>query len=368
MHARLFTAAVTFALAFAPTAFSQATPQQYAQTNLVSNVSGQAAVTDSNLQNAWGLSRTSSGDWWVADNTSGLSTLYSGTTGAITPLVVTVPSGDKSQNAIGSPTGTIFNGTSGFAVAPGKPAVFLFATEDGTISGWNPSASPTTAIITVNEKSASVFKGLTMAPATLSGATANYLYVADFRRARIAVYDTNFKHVTAIEKKIATNWIPAGFAPFNVQNLGGNLYVTLAKQDAARHDNEFGAGLGEVAVITPEGQLVQVFEYGSWFDAPWGVAIASGDFGAYSHDVLVGNFGSGTIMAFDPITGRYLGKLLDKNNNPISIPGLWGLSFGNGTALGGPATSLFFGAGPQREANGLFGSLTALSNPDGNDQ
>jgi uncharacterized protein (TIGR03118 family) len=371
MYTRLFAAAATaatLALSLAPAALSQATPQQYTQTNLVSNVSGEAAVTDPNLQNAWGLSRSSGGDWWVSDNTSGLSTLYSGTTGAITPLVVTIPTGDKTQSATGSPTGTIFNGTTGFTLAAGKPALFLFATEDGTISGWNPGVSPGSAVITVNEKSASVFKGLTMASAKVNGVTANYLYVADFRKARIAVYDTNFKHATWLENAIAKNWLPKGFAPFNVQNLGGNLYVTLAKQDAAKHDEEHGAGLGEVAVITPEGKLIQVFQYGSWFNAPWGVAIASGDFGAYSHDVLVGNFGDGTINAFDPITGQFLGKLLDKNNKAITIPGLWGLSFGNGTAAGGPATTLFFGAGPQNEANGLFGAITALSNPAGNDQ
>ena len=294
----------TVALAVSTAALSQTAPQpprEYAVTPLVTNVSGGAPVTDPGLVNPWGLSRSSTGDWWVSDNTSGLSTLYDGT-GKITPLVVTIPTGDSSASSTGSPTGTVFNGTTDFAVAPGKPADFLFATEDGTISGWNPGAAPTAAIIEVNEKQASVFKGLTIAQARVGGVLGNYLYVADFRQARVAVYTGSFAHATELEQAIAKTPIPAGYAPFNVQNLGGNIYVTLAKQDAAKHDQVRGAGQGLVAVITPEGKLIQIFEAGPWFNAPWGVAIASGDFGAFSHDVLVGNFGDGTVMAFNPVT------------------------------------------------------------------
>ncbi len=343
--------------------------QQYTQVNLVSNLSGVAAVTDPNLVNAWGLSRSSGGDWWISDNTTGLSTLYSGTTGAITPLVVTIPPADPNASSTGSPTGTIFNGTMDFAVAPGKTALFLFATEDGTISGWNPDVNPAKAVIVVNEGQKSVFKGLTVAQAAIHGGPlANYLYVANFRKGQVSVYNSQFQHNWEAEENFARFQAPEGYAPFNVQNIGGNIYVAFAKQDAAKHDEVDGAGRGLVAVFRPDGNLIQTLQRGNWFNGPWGLTAAPSDFGAYSHDILVGNFGSGEIIAFDPVTGKYRGRLRDAKNNPIQIQGLWGISFGNGTAAGGPATSLFFGAGPGQEANGLFGSLTPIQNNAGNDQ
>lgn len=369
MENRFLAATVTAAtLALAISAYGQATftSHQYAQTNLASDLSGNAAVTDINLRDAWGISRSSNGDWWISDNVSGLSTLYSGTTGAITPLVVTIPTADASVNPNGSPTGTIFNGTPGFAVAAGKPSIFLFATQDGTISGWNPQVQLNKAIITVKEKGSSYF-GLTTADVEDYGVTSTYLYVADFGKRRIAVFDTNFKHVHEIERRINQIPYPEDFAPFNIQNLGGNLYVTIAKK-SRDGDEVHKDGLGVVAVLNPKGRLIQVFETGKFLNAPWGLAIAPGDFGAYSHDVLVGNFGSGTIAAFDPITGRFKGNLEDKNKAKLVIPGIWALSVGNGTELGGPATSVFFSAGPNKEQDGLFGSLSALSNPSGNDQ
>jgi uncharacterized protein (TIGR03118 family) len=353
------------ALAFAPLAVSQnkhsAAPepfQQYTQSNLVSNVSGVAAVTDPNLVNAWGLSRSSTGVWWVSDNGTGLSTLYDGT-GKIVPLVV---------SSTGTPTGTIFNGTTDFAVAPAKPAVFLFATEDGTLSGWNPTASATKAIIVVNEGQKSVFKGLTMAQASVHGGPlANYLYAANFRKGKVSVYNATFHHASEIEERFEDFHAPEGYAPFNVQNIGGNIYVAFAKQDSAKHDEVDGPGLGFVAVFRADGCLIQVLEHGSWFNGPWGMAAAPSDFGVYSHDVLIGNFGSGEILAFDPVDGKYRGKLRDATNKPITIQGLWGISFGDGGA-GGPANSLYFGAGPDSESNGLLGSLTAIQNTAGNDQ
>ena len=359
-------AAVTFAFVTSASGQATVTSQQYAEKKLVSDFDSQAAVVDPNLKNAWGVARSSTGDWWIADTGSGLSTLYDGTTGTITPLVVTIPPSDPTVSKIGSPTGTVFNGTTGFAIAPGKPAAFLFATLDGTISGWNPGVDHANAIITVKEK-ASAFTGLTMASATLHGAKGSYLYAADVRQGRVAVYDANFKHATEIEDRLARIPVPADFAPYNVQNLGGNIYVAIGIK-GSNGRIEHGAGLGQVAVLTPEGYLVQVLEYGSYFNAPWGLAIAPSDFGAFSHDVLVGNFGDGTILAFDPITGRFKGKLEDQNKTPIVIPGLWALSVGNGTELGGSATSVFFSAGPNDQQDGLFGTLTALSNPFGNDQ
>jgi uncharacterized protein (TIGR03118 family) len=369
--------AITGALALAVAPFAAAQRyesapepvQQYTQTNLVSNLSGVAPVTDPNLANAWGLSRSSNGDWWVSDNTTGLSTLYSGTTGAITPLVVTIPPSDPNTTSTGSPTGTVFNGTTDFAIAKGKPALFLFATEDGTISGWNPQVNPGKAIIAVNEGTASVFKGLTIAQASIGGNPLGYyLYAANFRKGQVSVYNSEFQHNATAEANFARFKAPTGYAPFNVQNIGGVIYVAYAKQDADKHDEVDGAGLGFVAIFHPTGCLIKVLQPGKWFNAPWGLAVAPSDFGAYSHDVLVGNFGSGEILAFDPVSGSYRGVLRDAKNNPIQIPGLWGLSFGNGTVPGGPATTLFFGAGPDHEANGLFGALIAVQNTLGNGQ
>ncbi len=363
MFTRSLVITSTLALAFAPLALAQ--EQQYTQTNLVSNLSG-AAVTDPNLVNAWGLARSSTGDWWVSDNGPGLSTLYDGT-GKIAPLVVTIPPSDPTVSPTGTPTGTVFNGTPDFALAPGKPALFLFATEDGTISGWNPGANPTKAIIVVNDGQKSVFKGLTIGQARIHGTWANYLYAANFRKGQVSVYDASFHFIDEIEDNFSRFHAPEGFAPFNVQNIGGNIYVAYAKQDSVKHDEVDGEGLGFVAVFRPDGHLLQVLEPGPWFNAPWGLTAAPSDFGSYSHDVLIGNFGSGEILAFDPVDGKFRGRLRDATNNPIKIQGLWGLSFGNGAAAG-PATTLYFAAGPDGETNGLFGSLTAIQNTAGSDR
>jgi uncharacterized protein (TIGR03118 family) len=313
------------------------------------------------------LSRSSSSPWWVSDNGPGLSTLYSGT-GAIASLVVTIPPSNSSNGSTGTPTGTIFNGGTGFQVAAGKPALFLFVSEDGTISGWNPGANPTTAIVMVNEKGKSVFKGATIATADFPwAAPASFLYVADFRKGRIQVYDSSFKHVPSMEESFDDDRLPHGYAPFNVQNIGGNLYVAYAAQDSTKHDEIDGAGLGYVVVYSATGKLLRRFEHGPWLNAPWGLVEASGDFGAFSHDILVGQFGSGEILAFNQQTGRFDGWLQNASNQPIKIDGLWALSFGNGGAAG-PANSLYFTAGTNGEQDGLFGTITAVENIQGNDR
>jgi uncharacterized protein (TIGR03118 family) len=337
--------------------------QHYKQTNLISDIPGMAAVTDPNLVNPWGISRGSGSPWWVSDNGPGLATLYTGS-GSALPLVVTIPGADGGS---GTPTGQIFNGSQDFQIAPGKPALFLFVTEDGTISGWNPGVSPTTAVVMVNTHSASVFKGVAVATIDDPHAgSANYLYVADFRKGRVAVYDTNFHRISMEDDAFEDERIPHGFAPFNVQNIGGNLYVAFAKQDGAKHDEVDGAGLGYVDVFSPTGRLLHRLQKSKWFNAPWGMAQAPTDFGIYSHDILVGQFGSGQILVFDPVTGDLKGNLLDANNVPIAIDGLWGIAFGSG-GPSGSATTLYFTAGLNGEQDGLFGTIAPIENTFGGD-
>lgn len=347
------------------TALSAQQIQHYKQTNLVSDTPGMAAATDPNLVNPWGLSRSSGSPWWISDNGTGVSTLDTGTGTAI-PLVVTIPPADGSS-AGGTPTGQVFNGTSDFQLAAGSPARFLFVTEDGTVSGWNPAVAATLAVIKVNTMSASVFKGVavaTIVDPTLG--TMNVLYVADFRKGHVNVYDTNFHRLSLGEDAFRDGKIPNGFAPFNVQNIGGNIYVAFAEQDSAKHDEVDGPGLGYVDVFSPTGRLLLRLQSGAWFDGPWGMAQAPTDFGAYSHDILVGQFGSGQILVFDPITGHYKGTLNDATNAPIVIDGLWGIAFGGG-GTSGPSNTLFFTAGTNHEADGLFGTITAVENVLGGD-
>jgi uncharacterized protein (TIGR03118 family) len=338
--------------------YAQESPvtQHYTQKNLVADTSGVAAVTDPNLVNPWGLARSSSSPWWVSDNGPGLSTLYSGT-GSIASLVVTIPPADATSGSTGTPTGVVFNGTTDFALAPGMPADFLFVTEDGTISGWNPGVKATAAVIVVNTHEASVFKGATIA--TLDGH--HYLYVADFRKGRVQVFNASFQHVDLIEDAFVDDRIPDGFAPFNVQDIGDNLFVTYAEQDSAKHDEVDGAGLGYVDVFSPAGRLLQRLQAGPWFNAPWGVTQAPSDFGLFSHDLLVGQFGSGEILVFNPITGAFKGRLHNSQNMPIVIGGLWDIAFGNG-GNAGAANTLYFTAGSDQEQHGLFGNITPVEN------
>ena len=348
--------------ALAPLALAQ----HYKQINLVADQSGVAAATDANLVNPWGLSRSSTSPWWVSDNGTGLSTLYD-LNGVAKSLVVTIPTGDPSVSSTGTPTGTLFNGGTGFVLPNGKPATFLFVTEDGTISGWN---GGTSAVITVNTKSASVFKGAAFATLHIPyGSQSTFLYVADFRKARVQVYDSSFHHVALIEELFRDERLPRGYAPFNIQNIGGELYVAFAKQDAEKHDEVDGAGLGYVDVFSPFGFLLRRLEHGPWLNGPWAIAMAPGDFGIYSHDLLVGQFGSGNIAVYDPVTGVFKDTLRDASNNPIAIDGLWGLSFGSGSLTGsGPANTLYFAAGSDGEAHGLFGTITPVENTLGNGQ
>lgn len=340
-----------------------ASAQHYTQTNLVSDIPGLAKNTDPNLVNPWGIARSTPGVFWVGDNGTGVSTLYDGD-GNIIPAVFTVPPPSSSKGPA-TPTGTIFNGSSDFAVAPGKPAIFIFVTEDGTVSGWNPGANPGSAILKYSDNPASVFKGATIA---LNGKQ-RFLYAANFRKARVDIFDTNFRLVRVGEHLFEDAQLPAGYAPFNIQSVGGNLYVGFAKQDAEKHDEVDGPGLGYVDVFDVNGKLLLRLQHGSFMNAPWGMTLAAQDFGSYSHDILVGQFGSGHIDVFDPVTGRFKDFLRDADAHVITIDGLWGLSFGNG-ASAGASNALYFAAGINHEQDGLFGVINVLTADlvQGNDQ
>lgn len=342
---------------------------QYLIANLTTNLSSSAPNTDAHMVNPWGMSRGSATPWWLADNAAGLATLYLGT-GQSVPIVVTIPPAKAGSGMMGSPTGTIFNGAMEFAIPGGQPARFLFATEDGTISGWNPAVNPSSAVIAVNESQMGAsFKGLTSATLDMQGMSAQtLLYAADFTLGKVEVFDGMFHHVVSIEQQFndGAEDMPDGYAPFNVQNLGGNIFVAYAKLGSGISEQQ-GPGLGMVRVFSPDGHMLMHLEHGSWMNAPWGMAIAPSDFGPYSHSILVGNFGSGAVAAFDPETGRFQDFLRDMNGKQLSIPGLWGISPGNDSKAGN-ATSIYFSAGGANEYSGTFGSITAVDNPQGNAQ
>ena len=333
------------------------------QINLVSDVPNLAQITDPNLVNAWGLARSPTGPWWVADNGMGVSTVYNGTGKpfpANNPLVITVPPPNNGTPP-STPTGIVFNGASDFEVTPGNPARFIFVTEDGTISGWNSSANSTSAILKV-DNSPAIYKGVTIA----QKGNESFLYVANFSGGSVDVFDTDFKPVELDANAFRDENIPADFAPFNVQNINGKIFVTFAEQDAQKLDNLNGPGLGFVDVFDTDGNLLMSLEHGDWMDAPWGIALAPSDFGSFSDDLLVGNFGSGQIAAFDHEEGKFHAILKNTSGNPIIIEGLWGLGFGNG-ATAGPKNTLFFTAGINDEAHGLFGTIsTILPVPESN--
>ena len=340
--------------------------QQYQKTNLVSDLGTLGAHTvDPKLKNPWGIARGPSGNpWWVSNEKSGVSTLYNaqGTpANVLNPgangLVVTIPP-SVPPPSIGTPTGVVFNGSANdFRVAPPGVAqtFFLFVSLDGTISGWDPAANPTTAITKVSTKS--VFTGATIAQI---GAD-RFLYVADLKAGKIRVYDSNFQPVEVDEDAFDDDHLPPGFAPFNIQNIGGDLYVAYAKQDQAKTFVTSGTGLGFVDVFSPRGRLLMRLEHGDWLNAPWGLTLAPSDFGTFSHRILVGQFGSGEILAFDAVTGQFQGKLSDQNNQVIAMTGLWGLAFGAGDQTSGPANTLFFNEGLNGGNDGLFGTLTPIA-------
>jgi uncharacterized protein (TIGR03118 family) len=323
----------------------------YVQTNLTSDLPGIASHQDPNLVNPWGIVAGPTTPFWINDNGTGLSTLYNGS-GTPQSLVVNIPSPNVSSNP-GAPTGIVFNSTPGFGGAR-----FIFATEDGTITAWS---SGTSASLQVTSPGGSVYKGLAIG----NNGTGNFLYAANFGLNQIDVFDSSF-HPAALSGGFTDPALPADYAPFNIENMDGKLYVTYALQDAGRHDDVPGSGHGYIDVYDLSGNLLQRFTSQGGLDSPWGLTRASSDFGAFSGDLLVGNFGDGKINAYDPVNGAFMGTLDDSAGLPIAIDGLWGLAFGNG-AQGQDRNTLYFTAGiagPDNiEDHGLFGSITTVPEP-----
>jgi uncharacterized protein (TIGR03118 family) len=338
----------------------------YVQTNLVSDIPGLARFTDPNLVNPWGLAASPAGPFWVSDNGTGASTLYDGQGQMVpsgSPLVVGIADTGDRTGSPGAPTGTVFNSGSDFFVsAAGKTAssVFLFATEDGAIAGWNPNVDLTHAVVGVdNSGSDAVYTGLAL---DSDSAGRNLLYAANFHSGTIDVFDSKFRAVQ-VSGAFADPNLPAGFAPFNVQNINGRLYVTYAKQDTEKYEDVAGPGNGFIDVFNGDGVLQQRLVSGGPLNSPWGLALAPAAFGEFSGDLLAGNFGDGHINVFDPSSGQFLGELHDAQGNAIVIDHLWGLAFGNGDGAGGTHT-LYFNAGIGGQQHGLFGKLTSADAGD----
>jgi uncharacterized protein (TIGR03118 family) len=324
-----------------------------------------AAQTDPNLVNPWGLSESPTSPFWISDNNSGFASIYSVTSSgvkvnAIPPITIAVPHGQTPGSA--TPTGQVFNGfasAGAFTLSDGLPATFLFATEDGTISGWNAKAGMQ-SIIAVDEANnpadgdeakgvGAVYKGLAIG----KGDDGPVLFAANFRHGTVDTYDQKFNLIHSFTDPN----LPKGFAPFNVQVLSGKLFVTFAEQNAAKHDDVAGAGNGFVDEFNLNGTLIQRVASNGPLDSPWGLAIAPESFGKLAGDLLVGNFGDGMINAFNLNTDKFQGALKGQDGKPIVIGDLWAISPGNGSS-GGSANSLYFTAGVKDEAHGLFGSIT----------
>jgi uncharacterized protein (TIGR03118 family) len=370
--------------------------QQYTETKLQANAPGVAEATDPQLVNPWGMTRTSGSPWWVADNAKGVATLYNGP-GTKQSLVVTIPPADPNnqRKPTGSPTGIISNGSkTDFVLAPGEPADFIFATHDGTIAAWNPNVAlangakpPSTHAVTVIKTTdGSAFTGLTSA--LIDGK--RYLYVANLGKGRVDVYDNAF-HLVDLDKK--SNYsgdnfdgnhhptgsrpfedadLPSGYVPFNVATIGNDVVVTFVLDPPGQQHATAGPGFGYVDIFSSTGQLLRRLEHGSWLNVPWGVALAPLDFGHFSHDLLIGQFGdagntesAGFIAAYDLATGKFDGLLQDASGNPLVIQGIWSLGAGNVSPSNldpddSPLAQVYFTAGPNEETAGLFGYLTAV--------
>jgi uncharacterized protein (TIGR03118 family) len=318
----------------------------YTQTNLVSDDGSIAGTkTDSQLVNPWGLVASPGGPWWVSNNGTGSTSVYDGSGNTVIgPFAVP-----------GAPTGVVFNGSTGFKVGPGGsagPASFIYVGEDGAINGWAGGAS---AVAAPAPNLGAVYKGAALA----ANAGKTLLYTADFHNGKIQVFDSNFAQVST-SGSFSDATLPAGYAPFNIANIGGNLYVSYAQQDRDKHDDVAGAGHGFIDIFKPDGTLVGRFASGGSLNSPWGMTMAPANYGQFSNDLLIGNFGDGTIHAFDPNTHALLGTLGTDGAHPLVIGDLWALQFADG-GIAGKSNQLFFTAGVSEESHGLFGFIAPSS-------
>ena len=328
-----------------------AAPGGYRQSNIVSDQPGHARLTDPDLVNAWGLAAGPTTPIWAANNGTSTATIYSGAVGGTPPAKVPLTVAVSGQD----PTGQVFNPTGSFRVSVGGmrlPATFIFDAESGTVSAWPASNPPTTTAPVVASVPGAIFKGLTMGFVRGHGPL---LYAADFHHGQIVVFNGRFRRVH-LAGGFRDSQMPPDFAPFNVQNLGGRLYVTFAKQGSGP-DEVDAPHLGRVDVFDRRGHLLRRLAKGGPLNAPWGLAMAPAQFGRFSGALLVGNFGNGRINAFDPVTGHFRGMLRRPSGRPLVIDGLWALRFGNGVFAS--HRSLVFSAGPDGESHGLLGIIRA---------
>jgi len=323
---------------------------EYAQTNLVADLAGVAQLQDTNLVNAWGISFSATTPFWVSDNGTGKSTLYAVTNDASGAPHVVKQSLEVNIPGDGSVSGQTFNSLGGF-----NGDIFIFASEDGTISGWRGALGANAEVLTTRTNG--VYKGITI----VSNTSGVMLLAANFAEGTIDVYNPSMTLVAQYSDPHA----PTGYAPFNVQALQGTVFVTYAKQDPAKHDDDAGPGRGLIDILNPQTGAFHRLATGSAagghnhdLNSPWGLALAPASFGAHGDQLMVGNFGSGTIMAFEA-DGDFRGLLEGAHEKPIVIDGLWGLAFGNGTRAG-VTNALYFSAGPAGESHGLFGSLVPM--------
>jgi uncharacterized protein (TIGR03118 family) len=341
-----------FFVALAVTTLSSVTLRaQYVQTNLVSDIPGLAAHTDPDLKNPWGLSFAPTSPFWISDAGRGITTLYNAN-GARQALTVTIPGPSTGGPSV--PTGQVFNNTGAFGLPDNANATFLFATATGTIAGWNGGAG-TTAFTVVPGGPGASFTGLAIGG---SGGTAR-LYAANFGNGTVDVFDGSFHQLPS---GFVDPMLPTGYAPFNVQNVGGNIVVTYALKNPGTADDVPGAGHGFVDVYDPNGILLRRVASVGALNSPWGVALAPTSFGPFGGALLVGNFGDGMINAYDFFLGTALGQLRDPGGAPIMNDGLWALQFGN-NSTGSSPNILYLTAGLNEEQNGLFASITATPEP-----
>jgi uncharacterized protein (TIGR03118 family) len=323
-------------------------------------VAGKAALTDPNLVKAWGITRPLIGAWMVANNGSGTSTTYDADGNPYPPASGTVvaipPAGSSPVGSLGTPTGVVSNPTGAFVIASdgiAAPADAIFATADGTLAAWSELVSPDTALTVVDNAGAeALYTGIAIGSNPTGGA---FLYAADFRSGTVDVFDEQFDPVT-IEGGFVDSRLPPSYAPYGIQNIAGDIYVSYAKQNRQQNDTVPGLGNGFVSVFDTEGNFVRRFTSQGQLNAPWGMAQAPASFGRFGGATIIGNAGDGHINAFDPVSGRFLGQLQRSSGGPITVRGLFGIGFGNG-GIAGSVDTLYFAAGPSGGAEGLFGSI-----------